>query len=59
MPGRGLGVDRDDHPRLGVRRDLRAVDEVRAVAGLVAQLGVGIGPRDRGRVRRLALGRRP
>ena len=59
MPRRRLGVDRDDHPRLGVGGDLRSVDEVWPVAGLVAQLGVRIGPRDRGRIRRLALRGRP
>ena len=59
MPRRRLGVDRDDHPRLGVRGDLRSIDQVRPLAGLVAQLGVRIGPRDRGRIGRLALRGRP
>ena len=57
--GRALGLDGDDHPPLGINGDLAAMDQMRALPGLVAQLAVGVGPRNRGRVGRCALRRRP
>ena len=57
--GRALGGHGDDHPVLGVDGDLAAMNQMRAMPRLVAQLGVRIGPRHRGRVGRDPLRRRP
>jgi len=58
MAGGRLGTDRHDDPRLGVGRHLGTVDEVRSVAGLVAQAGVSVGARDDGLILGAAPGRR-
>jgi hypothetical protein len=41
--GRSLSLHRDDHPMLGVDRDLSGMHQMRAMPGLVTQLGVRIG----------------
>lgn len=56
---RGLSLDGHDHAMLRIGGDLRAMHQMLAMPGLVSQLGIGIRARERRRVARDPLRRRP